>query len=307
MISRQLETFVKTADAGSFGKAADSLYISTPAVVQQINLLEDSLGFRVFERSNRGVKLTPAGRSLYEDAKTLLRLADDAVKKARRIAESGDTAVRIGTSLLYKCRMLPDLWTRVSEYCPDLKIEIVPMREYDSRDNVFSKLGRDFDLFEGIYASAWKDSCRFLELSRTPICCAVARNHRLAGKSRLTADDLDGETLVMPPEGVSAELDDFRKTLLAAHPTVKVTESAYYGVDTFTLCEMTTYILVTQPVYADIHPGLKTIPLDMEREFTVPYGLMIANDPSPAVKRFISAIERVEGIRPHNGNATASR
>ena len=58
---------------------------------------------------------------------------------------------------------------------------------------------------------------------------------------------------------------------------------------------------------ADIHPGLKTIPLDMEREFTVPYGLMIANDPSPAVKRFISAIERVEGIRPHNGNATASR
>ncbi len=45
----------------------------------------------------------------------------------------------------------------------------------------------------------------------------------------------------------------------------------------------------------------------MEREFTVPYGLMIANDPSPAVKRFISAIERVEGIRPHSGNATASR
>ena len=206
MISRQLETFLKTADAGSFGKAADALYISTPAVVQQINLLEDSLGFRVFDRSNRGVKLTPAGRSLYEDAKTLLRLADDAVKKARRIAESGDTAVRIGTSLLYKCRMLPDLWTRVSEYCPDLRIEIVPMREYDSRDNVFSKLGRDFDLFEGIWATAWKDCCRFLELSRTPVCCAVARNHRLAGKSRLTAEDLDGETLVMPSEGVSAEL-----------------------------------------------------------------------------------------------------
>ena len=59
----------------------------------------------------------------------------------------------------------------------------------------------------------------------------------------------------------------------------------------YTLCEMTTYILVTQPVYADIHPGLVTIPLDMEQEFTVPYGLMIANDPSPAVKRFISAVE----------------
>ena len=50
-----------------------------------------------------------------------------------------------------------------------------------------------------------------------------------------------------------------------------------------------------------------TIPLDMEREFTVPYGLMIANDPSPAVKRFIAAVARVEGIQPHSGNATASR
>jgi|GEM_PF-5541560 len=76
---------------------------------------------------------------------------------------------------------------------------------------------------------------------------------------------------------------------------------------TFTLCEMTTYILITQPVYADIHPGLKTIPLGMEREFTVPYGLMIANDPSPAAKRFVAAIARVERIQPHSGNATASR
>ncbi len=47
-------------------------------------------------------------------------------------------------------------------------------------------------------------------------------------------------------------------------------------------------------IYADIHPGLVTIPLDMEQEFTVPYGLMIANDPSPAVKRFISAVERIK-------------
>ena len=64
---------------------------------------------------------------------------------------------------------------------------------------------------------------------------------------------------------------------------------------------MTTYILVTQPVYADIHPGLVTIPLDMEQEFTVPYGLMIANDPSPAVKRFISAVERIRDIHIQNG------
>ena len=80
----------------------------------------------------------------------------------------------IGTSLLYKCRMLPDLWPKVNEIQPDLKIEIRPMKEYENHTMVFSRLGLDFDLFEGIYASAWKGSCQFLELKRTPLCCAVS-------------------------------------------------------------------------------------------------------------------------------------
>ena len=52
------------------------------------------------------------------------------------------------------------------------------MKEYENRTTVCSRLGLDFDLFEGIYASAWKGSCRFLELQRTPLCCAVSRSHQ---------------------------------------------------------------------------------------------------------------------------------
>ena len=124
------------------------------------------------------MKLTPAGKSLYEDARILIRFSEDALQKARLLAESSESTLRIGTSLLYKCRMLPDLWPRVNEIQPDLKIEIRPMKEYENRTTVFSRLGLDFDLFEGIYASAWKGSCRFLELQRTPLCCAVSRSHQ---------------------------------------------------------------------------------------------------------------------------------
>ena len=74
MYNHQLDAFIKVADLGSFGKAAESMYISSPAIIQQINLLERHCGFKLFNRSNRGVKLTPAGQSLYEDAKTLIRL-----------------------------------------------------------------------------------------------------------------------------------------------------------------------------------------------------------------------------------------
>lgn len=290
MYNPQLDSFIRVADSGSFSKAAEAMYISSPAIIQQINLLEASCGFKLFTRSNHGVKLTPAGRSLYEDARTIIRLSQDALNRARGLAESSETTVRIGTSLLYKCRLLPDLWTRVSEKHPELKIEILPLTEYQNRGEVFSALGIQYDLFEGIYGSAgWNGLCRFLELDRTPICCAVAKNHRLAGIKKLTMQDLNGEYLVMPIEGVSSEIDAFRRNIVENYPTVQIVDSPYYGIDTFTLCEVNGYILITQPVYTDIHNNLVTIPL--ETSYTLPYGLMYANEPTMAARKFLQAVE----------------
>ena len=295
MYNPQLDAFIRVADSGSFSKAAEAMYISAPAIIQQINLLETSCGFKLFTRSNHGVSLTPAGRSLYEDAKTIIRLSQDALNKARRLAESSETTVRIGTSLLYKCRLLPDLWTRVSEKHPELKIEILPMTEYQNRGEVFSALGVQYDLFEGIYGSAgWDGLCRFLELDRTPICCAVAKNHRLAGMKKLTMQDLNGEYLVMPIAGVSNEIDAFRKNITENYPTVQIVDSPYYGVDTFTLCEVNGYILITQPVYTDIHNNLVTIPL--ETAYTLPYGLMYANTQTTAARKFIDAVRKIKAL-----------
>ena len=293
MYNHQLDAFIKTADLGSFSKAAEAMYISSPSIIQQVNLLEESCGFKLFIRSNHGVKLTPAGRSLYEDAKTIIRLSQDALNKARRLAESSETTVRIGTSLLYKCRLLPNLWTRISEKHPELKIEILPMMEYQNRGEVFSALGVHFDLFEGIYGSAgWKGMCQFLELDRTPICCAVAKNHRLAGMKKLTMQDLNGEYIVMPIEGVSKEVDDFRNHVRSQYPTIQIIDSQRYDVDTFTLCEVNGYILITQPVYTDIHNNLVTIPL--KTKYTLPYGLMYANEPTAAARKFIEAVQSLK-------------
>lgn len=285
MYNSQLDAFIKVADAGSFNKAAESLYISPPAIIQQINLLEASCGFKLFIRSNHGVKLTLAGRSLYEDAKAIIHLSNEALNKARKLAESSQTTVRIGTSLLYKCRLLPDLWT----HHPELKIEIVSMTEYQNRGEVFKALGLQYDIFEGVYASkGWNGLCQFLQLDTTPICCALSKKHRLSNTKKLTMQDLNGEYLVMPIKGVSNELDAFRNEILEKYPTIQIVDSSFYDVDTFTLCEVNNYILITQPVYADIHNNLLTIPL--ETNYTLPYGLMYANEPSEATQKFIQSI-----------------
>lgn len=82
MYNHQLDTFIKVADAGSFNKASEELYVSPNAVMKQINLLENSLGFDLFVRTHRGVRLTPAGESLYRDAKYLIQYAKDSVARA---------------------------------------------------------------------------------------------------------------------------------------------------------------------------------------------------------------------------------
>ena len=290
MYNHQLDAFIKAAELGSFGKAADAMFISTPAMIQQVNLLEGTCGVKLFQRSNHGVKLTPAGQVLYEDAKTIIKLSEDALAKVRRIAETSQSTVRIGTSLLFKCRLFPDVWSKISDLCPNLKIEILPISEHANRNELFSDLGVRYDMIEGVYGSTlYKGLCSFLELMKTPLCCAVSREHRLAHSKKLTMADLNGEYLVMPVERVSQELDSFRKKVKQQYPTVQIVDSPYYGVDTFALCEVNPYILITQKIYADIHPNLITIPL--ETSYTMPYGLMYADDPSPATTQFIKAIQ----------------
>ncbi len=59
----------------------------------------------------------------------------------------------------------------------------------------------------------------------------------------------------------------------------------------YTMVEMNPYVLITQPVFPDIHINLNTIPL--ETIYTLPYGLIYANDPSTAIVKYINAVKKV--------------
>ena len=73
MESRLLEVFVQVAELGSFSQAAQRLYITPSAVIQQVNRLEDELGVRLLLRSKKGVELTPAGEYLLRESRNLLK------------------------------------------------------------------------------------------------------------------------------------------------------------------------------------------------------------------------------------------
>lgn len=98
MYNPQLETFLRVADAGSFNKAAEQSYITPTAVIKQINLLEADLGVKLFARTHRGLTLTKAGMSLYNDAKYVIQYCKNSVIRAKNAMQEGDNVIRIGTS-----------------------------------------------------------------------------------------------------------------------------------------------------------------------------------------------------------------
>ena len=126
MYNPQLDTFIRVAEAGSFNKAAEEMYISTPAVIKQINLLEHGLDMKLFLRTHRGLALTEAGKSLYGDAKHIIQYSHEAVIRAKNAMQKDDNVIRIGTSPMTPGQFLLELWPRIQEHCPDIKFQMVP-------------------------------------------------------------------------------------------------------------------------------------------------------------------------------------
>ncbi|MDP7723312.1 LysR family transcriptional regulator [Mycobacterium sp. TY814] len=92
---RQLRYFVAVAEELHFGRAAQRLHISGPALSQQIIALERDLGAELFVRDRRTVRLSQSGRALLPDARRILALSDDVKSRVRKTAETA-APVRLG-------------------------------------------------------------------------------------------------------------------------------------------------------------------------------------------------------------------
>src|SRR5438876_8337493 len=92
---RHLRYFVAVAEAENVSRAALKLHISQPGISRQIRDLEDEIGFQLFQRTAKSLKLTEAGRVFLAEARAVLQRADEAVKRARA-ATGGSGELHIG-------------------------------------------------------------------------------------------------------------------------------------------------------------------------------------------------------------------
>lgn len=88
MYNHLLPTLICVADCGSFNKAAEKLYLSPPAVMKQINMLEKHLKLQLVERTMYGIRLTAAGQVIYQHAKQLFAYSEQVIAEAHHIADT---------------------------------------------------------------------------------------------------------------------------------------------------------------------------------------------------------------------------
>lgn len=298
MYNPQLDTFIKVADAGSFNKAAEDSFITPTAVIKQINLLERSLDVKLFERTHRGLILTKAGQSLYQDAKYIIQYCRESTVRAKNAMQNEDTVIRIGSSPMTPAQLLVQLWPKFQEYCPDMKFEIIPFENTpENAREILANLGKNIDVIGGIFDQTMLElrNCDGLELSREPFCCAVSIHHPLAVKEKLKISDLYGQNLMLMHRGWSSYVDQLRDDLWKNHDEINIIDFDFYNTNIFNRCENTNDVLLAIPGWANVHPLLKVIPV--EWEYSIPYGLLHSRKPSESVKKFLSAVKLSRNLK----------
>ena len=229
MFNPQLATFVCVADCGSFSQAAEKLYLSSTAVLKQLNALERHLELKLLERTRRGTVLTPAGEVIYRYARQMFADSERALREARAAAQAARSAFCVGTSILNPCRPFMDLWYRFCGHFPGYQLHLVPYE--DDHQGILGEIGAlgvKFDFLIGACDSRqWLDRCNFLPLGEYRHCIAVPRGHPLAGRKGLTLAELHGETLMMVKQGDSPSVDRVRAAV-EAQPQIHIEDTPQY-------------------------------------------------------------------------------
>ena len=93
---RHLRYFVAVGEEQHYGRAARRLRVAQPALSRQIQDLEEEVGFKLFERLPRGVKLSAAGQLFLQDARRILQEVNEAAARAGRVARGLSGTLRVG-------------------------------------------------------------------------------------------------------------------------------------------------------------------------------------------------------------------
>jgi DNA-binding transcriptional LysR family regulator len=136
----KLKTFVTVADLGSFSKASEILYITQPAVTQQIKALEKTIGAKLFQRQGGKMCLTEEGKRIYEIAKILLGSYEGLMEEIAKIKKDLKDTLFLGVSATLSEYIVPSLVAEFHREFPSATVKIFTGNSHDVEEGLISRV-----------------------------------------------------------------------------------------------------------------------------------------------------------------------
>jgi DNA-binding transcriptional LysR family regulator len=203
---RHLRYFVAIAEEENYRRAAQRLHVAQTALSTQMQDLEAELGFKLFDRLPRGVKLSVAGRLFLEDARRILQQVSDAAARAARVARGQSGTLRVGFTENASWRgIVPESLRLFRERQPDAELQLTPATSLEQLEAIRSRrldAGFVFNMPKG---DAELD---YLPAAMQHVELAVPKGHALAKVKKLRLRDLVDASFVWFPRRESPPFYD---------------------------------------------------------------------------------------------------
>jgi LysR family hydrogen peroxide-inducible transcriptional activator len=193
MTLTELRYIVAVARERHFGRAAEACFVSQPTLSVAIKKLEEELDVKLFERGASEVSVTPLGEAIVRQAQSVLEQAAAIKEIAKRGKDPLNGALRLGIIYTIGPYLLPELVKNVIEMTPQMPLIL--------QENFTVKLLdmlRTGELDCAIMAEPFPDTgLAIAPLYDEPFLIAVPKNHPLAQRQRVSADELKKETMLL--------------------------------------------------------------------------------------------------------------
>ena len=202
---RELRVFLTLADELHFGRTAQRLGISQPGVSEAVRVLESRLGVKVFERTSRRVRHTPAGEELRRNLVPALAVLDQALAGTSELSRAVRGLLRVGFVLTTEGPALSRLIAAFRARYPGCEARLHEVETFDA----YRALRRgDIDVLCNWLAVDEPDLTAGAPFAYYQRALAVAPSHRLAAKPTVSVEDLASEEVaLLPPTTPSGVYD----------------------------------------------------------------------------------------------------
>ena len=201
---RRVRYFVILAEELNFRRAAEKLNIAQSPLSQQIRKLEDEVGARLFDRSNRHVSLTHAGRVFLSDAQALLAQSREAVDRAKSAAEGKVGTLKVGYLTSMTNERFSAALMKFRAECADVDLalyDLVPDAILEGLRNRMIDVGF-------IRAPFQNEELQATRIWQENLMVALPKKHWLAGRGAIAPKSLADETFIMVPDHGSMGLNE---------------------------------------------------------------------------------------------------